>query len=123
MNEKKKGKPYSFPDSFILVISHVPTYLHLPYMQTKGVINGTEKTFPNHPSYGHRCKRINRLNIEFNSNNTSKDNDDLTIALDSTGIKVTNKGQWISHKWNTQKKGALQIHIAIVNIKTMKYLL
>jgi len=27
------------------------------------------------------------------------------IAIDNTGIKVTNKGQWMHHdKWNTQRK-------------------
>ena len=51
------------------------------------------------------------------------DNDDLIIAIDSTGIKVTNRGQWMSDKWSTKnkKKGYLKIHVA-VNIKTREIL-
>ena len=40
------------------------------------------------------------------------------IALDSTGIKVTNRGEWLPNKWNV-RKGYLKIHIA-VDIKKKK---
>ena len=47
---------------------------------------------------------------------------DIIIAIDSTGIKVTNRGQWMQEKWNIKKKkGYLKIHIA-VNIKTKEIL-
>jgi hypothetical protein len=42
------------------------------------------------------------------------------IAIDSTGIKVTNRGEWIRHKWNI-KRGYLKIHIA-VDIKKKRIL-
>ena len=28
----------------------------------------------------------------------------ITIAIDSTGIKVTNRGQWMRDKWNVKKR-------------------
>jgi len=43
MNENKKGKPFTFPDSFILVIGYIQTSFHLPYRQTEGIIKATEK--------------------------------------------------------------------------------
>src|SRR3954471_19024150 len=54
------------------------------------------------------------------------DDDDrnIVIAIDSTGIKVTNRGQWIFDKWHIKKKkGYLKIHIAVVNTKTNKEIL
>src|SRR3954466_7724455 len=54
------------------------------------------------------------------------DEDDrhIVIAIDSTGIKVANRGQWIFDKWNIKKKkGYLKIHIAVVNTKTNKEIL
>ncbi len=54
----------------------------------------------------------------------SKDfeDEDIIIAIDSTGIKVTNRGQWMRDKWNVNnKKGYLKIHVA-VDIKTKKIL-
>jgi DDE family transposase len=48
------------------------------------------------------------------------DDDDLVIAIDSTGIKITNRGQWMDEKWNTQnRKGFHNIHVA-VDIKTKR---
>ena len=32
------------------------------------------------------------------------------IALDSTGIKVANRGEWMRHKWHV-RKGYLKIHM------------
>ncbi len=47
----------------------------------------------------------------------------IIIAIDSTGIKVTNRGHWMDEKWNmhNRKKGYLKIHVA-VNIKTKEIL-
>ena len=68
-------------------------------------------------------KRINRLDIKINDTADSKEFEDeyIVIAIDSTGIKVTNRGQWMQDKWNVKKKGYLKIHIA-VNVKSKKIL-
>ncbi len=119
MNENKKGKPYSFPDSFILLIGHIRVYFHLPYRQTEGIIKATGKNLPSHPSYSQICRRVNKLDII--SNRLDDDDDGIIIAIDSTGIKITNRGQWMQEKWQVKKKGYLKIHIA-VNIKTKEIL-
>ena len=48
--------------------------------------------------------------------------EDIVIAVDSTGIKVTNRGEWILDKWNKKRirKCFIKIHVATVNIKTKK---
>jgi hypothetical protein len=131
MNENKKGKPFAFPGSFILAIGYIRVYFHLPYRQTEGIIKATGKSLPNHPSYGHICKRINRMNVDITGSIRTNDgdgdgdgDDDIIIAIDSTGIKVTNRGQWMSDKWgvrNKKKRGYLKIHVA-VDIKTKEIL-
>ncbi|ALI35944.1 Transposase DDE domain protein [Candidatus Nitrosocosmicus oleophilus] len=120
MNINKKGKPFVFPDSFILAIGYIRYLFHLPYRQTQGIIKATGKRLPaNPPSYGHICKRINKLNIDIKRDKMD-DDDDLIISIDSTGIKITTRGQWMDEKWNTQnRKGYLKIHVA-VDIKTRK---
>ena len=80
---------------------------------------------PNHPSYSQICGRVNKLDISAkrSDDNNNNDDDDIVIVLDSTGIKVTNRGQWMHKKWHIKKKkGYLKIHIA-VNIKTNKEIL
>ena len=118
MNKNKKGKPFIFPDFFILVIGYIRTSFHLPYRQTEGIITAPGKRLSAIPSYGHICKRINKLNINIKKDNTDDDDEYIIISVDSTGIKVTNRGQWMNEKWNVQnKKGYLKIHVAI-DIKT-----
>jgi len=119
INENKKGKPYSYPESFIVVIGYIRVYFHLPYRQTEGIIKATGKNLPDQPSYSQICRRVNKLAISSKRSYDGDDDDkDIIIAIDSTGIKVTNRGQWMQDKWNIKKKGYLKIHIAIdINTK------
>ena len=102
MNENKNGKKYKFPDSFILVIGYIRLCFHLPYRQTEGIIKATGKSLPDHPSYSQICRRINKLDISTKRSDDDDDNDEknIIIAIDSTGIKVTNRGQWMYDKWD-----------------------
>ena len=57
------------------------------------------------------------MNIKINeydddANNSSLHDDNFVIAIDSTSVKVTNRGEWIRHKWKV-KRGYLKIHIAV----------
>ena len=87
MNKNKRGKPFIFPDYFILVVGYMRISFHLPYRQTEGIIKATGKNLPDHPSYGHMCKRINRLNIEIKECNTDDDDDGyIVIGVDSQEV-------------------------------------
>ena len=66
MNKNKMGKPFLFPDSFILAVGYIRYSFQLPYRQTQGIIDATGKNLHSKsPSYGHICKRINKLNVEI----------------------------------------------------------
>ncbi len=108
MNENKKGKPHSFPNSFLLIIGYMRIYFHLPYRQTEGIIKATGKNLPIHPSYSQICKRVNKLDIPSKRLDDDDDDENIIIAIDSTGIKVTNRGQWMQEKWQVRKKGYLK---------------
>ena len=61
------------------------------------------------------------MDIKINDDDkTSLHADNFIIAIDSTGLKVTNRGEWIRHKWKV-KRGYLKIHIA-VDIKKKRIL-
>lgn len=47
--------------------------------------------------------------------------DDIVIAVDSTDIKVTNRGEWILENWKNKRirKGFFKIH-ATIDIRTKK---
>ena len=91
-------------------------YFHLLYRQTEGVVRAhAANTLPSSIlDYSRIFRRINRLNIKISDNDKSNLYDDnFVIAIDSTGVKVTNRrGEWIRHKWNV-KIGYLKIHVAV----------
>jgi len=117
MNYSKVGEPYDYPDSFIQLLGYIRAYFHLPYRQTQGVVITHASTkVPSVPHYSTISRRINRLEIKTNE----KLGNDIVIALDSTGIKVANRGEWIRHKWHI-RKGYLKIHVA-VDIKKKRIL-
>ncbi len=55
-------------------------------------------------NYGHIYKRINMLNVDIRNSKIADDDDYIIIATDSTGIKVINSGQWVTDKWNLEKR-------------------
>ena len=116
MNECKKGRKFVYPDSFIKLLGYVRAYFHLPYRQTEGIVRAhAANTLPSIPHYSRICRRINRLHIKIDDDQdkSSLQHDDyFVIAIDSTGVKVTNRGEWIRHKWKV-KRGYLKIHIAV----------
>jgi hypothetical protein len=129
MNKYKVGEPFHYPNTFLLLLGYAKAYFHLPYRQTEGIAQGHAKgKVPSIPDYTTINRRINRLDIKIkdvdNKYNKDKEFKDeyIVIAVDSTGIKVTNRGQWMKEKWNVNnKKGYLKIHIA-VDVKTKKIL-
>ena len=125
MNKNKEGRKFVYPDSFIKLLGYMRAYFHLPYRQTEGVVREHAfNTLPSIPDYSNISRRINRLDIKISLDGADKsdlhDDDNFVIAIDSTGIKVTNRGEWIRHKWKV-KRGYLKIHIA-VDIKRKRIL-
>src|SRR5574339_1202315 len=115
MNKNKEGRKFAYPDSFIKLLGYMRAYFHLPYRQTEGVVREHDSnTLPSIPDYSRICRRINRLDIKINDDEdkSSLNDDYFVIAIDSTGIKVTDRGEWIRHKWNV-KRGYLKIHLVV----------
>ncbi len=125
MNKDKEGRKFVYPESFIKLLGYVRAYFHLPYRQTEGIVRAhAANTLPSIPDYSGICRRINRLDIKIDDDDQDKStlqhDDNFVIVIDSTGVKVTNRGEWIRHKWKV-KRGYLKIHVA-VDIKKKRIL-
>jgi hypothetical protein len=124
MNKDKIGEPFHYPNTFLLLLGYAKAYFHLPFRQTEGIAQGHAKgKLPSIPDFTTINRRINKLNIPINTGKDKVSKDEyIIIAIDSTGIKVTNRGQWMQDKWHLKnKKAYLKIHVA-VNVKTKKIL-
>ncbi len=123
MNKGKEGANYHYPNSLILLLATVHVYL-LPYQQLEGFlrmmsvhIKRLQEIVPDFTTIWWRVIRT-KINLDPKVN---LEREDIVMAVDSTGIKVTNRGEWIIDKWNKKRirKGSIKIHVA-VNIKTKK---
>lgn len=100
MNIGKVGQPYLYPNSMIEFLS----YFHcrgFDYRGCEGIIHGLSKLM-NIPfpviSYTQICRRINILDVSFKSTE-----ENLIVAIDGSGEKVTNRGEWIRQKWKVRR--------------------
>jgi hypothetical protein len=126
MNQGKIGEPFHYPNTFLLLLGYAKIYFHLPYIQTEGITQAHAKgKVSSIPDFTTINRRINRLDIKIkdtpDSKNKEFEDEYIVIAIDSTGIKVTNRGQWMHDKWKIRKKEYLKLHIA-VNVKSKKIL-
>ena len=101
MNQDKVGEPFHYPNTFLILLGHAKAYFHLPYRQTEGIAQAHAKgKVPSIPNYTTINRRINRLKLKIKDITYDKEFEDeyIVIAIDSTGIKVTNRGQWMREK-------------------------
>jgi len=113
VNRGKEGARFRFPDGFIRLLGFIRLIFHLPYRQAEGFIEALSRYMEGlrAPDYTTLNKRLNRLNVELGLEDIQPD-EPLTIAVDASGIKVANSGDWIRRVWKLHK-GYLKIYIAV----------
>lgn len=113
MNEGKEGARFRYPDSFIRLLGFMHSYLHLPYRQLEGFIKvlSTYVEGLKTPDYSSMSWRMSRMPMKLDRS-LLKSGEDVVIALDATGIKVADRGDWIRHQWKA-RRGFLKIHVAV----------
>jgi hypothetical protein len=103
MNESKEGRLYNYPESFITFVAITQAIFHLPNRQTEGFFRSLSKLIntiveaPDHTTIGRRVSRLNLDNVI--DGNLIDSNEPVVIAVDSSGIKVTNRGDWIRNNF------------------------
>jgi hypothetical protein len=119
------NEPFHHPDTFLPLLGYAKVCFHLPYRQTReGIAQGHAKgKAPSIPDYSTISRRINRLDIKTDEGKSMEFEDDcIVVAMDSTGVKVTNRGgQWVRDKRHAKRKGHLKIHMS-VNARNRKVL-
>ena len=113
MNENKRGHPYEYPSSYMQFLASIRYYCHLDYRTLEGFCRSLSRILeiptPDHSTIH---KRIPMLDFTP----PKLDSEEIIIAVDSSGIKVHNRGEWIREKWK-RRRGWIKIHFA-VDIKT-----
>jgi hypothetical protein len=89
MNNSKVGRPFQYPQTFMRFLG----FLHvafLPLRQMEGFLRKLSEHVPGLRviDYSTICKRLKKLDIELPIEDLG---DNLIIAIDSSGMKVTNR--------------------------------
>ncbi len=111
MNERKEGARFRYPESFIKLLAVVHAYV-LPFRQLEGFTRALSQYVDGlkAPDYTTIWWRVARMKVDLAS--SVELDKDVTIAVDSSGIKVSNRGEWIRKKWKV-KRGFIKVHIAV----------
>jgi len=117
MNRGKRGRPYEYPESFAVFMKILYDCIHIRYRQIEGFLRALSKYIPKIkvPSFSQIRRRAVRIEIPL-PKTLKENNEDFVIAVDSSGVKVANRGEWIRHKWKV-RRGWIKVHIA-VDVKT-----
>jgi hypothetical protein len=117
LNRGKLGRKYAYPWSFIELLMLIHMIFHLPYRQLEGFVRKLSELIPKikPTDYSNIWRRGTNLKLSLPDTILSSD-ELVVIAVDSTGIKVTNRGEWMREKWKVHR-GWIKVHLA-VNVKT-----
>lgn len=106
MNAGKIGQPYLYPDSminFLAVLS--PKF---DYRSLEGIMRAFAKRLGPFPviCYSQIRKRVKKIELCF-----APKGNNLCVGGDGSGIKVTNRGEWIKEKHEGEARGWIKVVI------------
>jgi hypothetical protein len=111
MNVEKRGRPFQYPEAYMRLLAYLHVLFHLPYRQEEGFVRTLSKYVDRLevPDWSTIWERTKSLDMKLDGVNT---NEPISIAIDSSGVKVSNSGDWMRKKWKV-KRGYLKIHLAV----------
>lgn len=113
MNRDKRGRPFAFPDSLVRFVEELRAALGLPLRQLEGLLTALSRFLPlKPPDYSTIWHRLRRTDIQLKVPRLKRPRDGWVLSCDSTGIKVSNRGEWLREKWHVHR-GWIKTHIAV----------
>ncbi len=113
INSRKKGRPFSIPTALIIFLSKVRAMFNVPFRslesiaRTYCILMGVKCI--HYPGIFKRMRKIRQILEETPSKAVES-------AIDSTGFKITIRGDYLGTKWNRKRRGWKKLH-AVISIK------
>jgi len=100
MNKDKVGRPYNYTESFIEFESKLQPYFD--YRSIQGICVALSEKIKGFPinNYSNICRRVNELELNLPEINFDKP---IYVGNDGSGIKVSNRGEWMRQKWQVRR--------------------
>lgn len=99
INHCKVGQPYLYPNSMIEFLA-ILFSKGFDYRSLEGIMRAFSKRLSRFPviSFSQIRRRIKKLPLSFNAKSGN-----LIVGCDGTGIKVSNRGEWMRQKWKVRR--------------------
>lgn len=108
MNRGKRGHPFEYPNSLFHWLS--PMYNFLDSRKLEGAMRKLSYYIPRLQACDHSTivERLNKLEHTLDIDKSKK----YRVAVDVTGNKLSNRGEYIRHKWKVQR-GWIKVSLVI----------
>ena len=118
-NYNKRGRPYKIPGIVILYLARLRELSGMPFRQLETEMHNLSKIF-RFPeiSFTSIYRRVRKIVPEIENDSNS-----VRAAIDSSGFKVTLRGDYLGNKWHKIRRGWIKLHavIDIGNFQIMDY--
>jgi len=112
MNRGKEGKPFRLTNSYVKFLAVVRYLYGMPYRQLEGFTRALGRIV-GVPSGDYTSLRKRVLEMDMGPfEGLAPSEEPLTIALDSTGVRVLKAGGWMERQHGVKKK-YLKVHFAV----------
>lgn len=116
MNQGKRGRPFLYPTNLMLLFGMIRAAFRLPYRQLEGLARGFRR-FAQIPAPDYTTFSLRLPKLRFTPEPQLNPNEPVVLAVDSSGVKLTNQGHWRQQ----QRRGWVKIHVA-VDVQTKQVL-
>lgn len=110
MNARKNGRPYRFPRSLVRFVRLLREVWHLGLRQAEGLLRALGEALafdvPDYTTLWHRLVRDEADTV------VPPRHDGMVLAIDSTGLAVTQRGEWLRDRWHVHR-GFVKAHVAV----------
>jgi len=115
INEGKVGRPYRYSTGLILAAFTVKCLFRIGYREASGLLRGIAKELgsvlsPVHTEIHDRISKLKKKDINLNVRELKK-GEKRDIAIDSTGIKEINGGEYRTYKYDERKRW-IKLHVS-----------
>ncbi len=117
-NKCKRGRPFKVPYALINFLAKIRSIYSIPFRSLESIL----KIFSgimglNAVHYTNIFRRIRNMEVV----NTENNSENIECAIDSTGFKITIRGDYLGNKWNRRRKGWIKLHV-IVDVNNIRVL-
>ncbi len=109
INRGKRGRPFKTPNAFILFLAKIRAMFGVPFrtLQALARIISSATGIPC-LSYSRIFKRIRSIRPALDPVTGKMDG-----AIDSSGFKITMRGDYLGSKWKKKRKGWNKLHVVV----------